>query len=1292
MRQLTQKKAGVFIVLLWWSTIACAQNYHFKHYGVEDGLAQSSVNHFTQDRFGYLWIATAGGVSRFDGQDFVSYGLPEGLASNYVNQLLETKSRQLAFATYDGLSLYDGTAFQNFQAISQQGKPLEVSRIFEHRDGRLLLLAGANNLAYYAQDTISFLRLPSHLKDQYFSGMEQDRSGNYWISTYEGELLRYDGQSFTTVFAAAKEHPHISSIYIDTADKLWLITKNKGLCIYDTTKNEVVPYLFDQEMTDAIFTIAQDATGYFWVGTNNGVFRFDPKNGRIDPKSYGLWGTIVRNIFVDREDNVWFGTLDEGVFQFRGDMFTQLRREDGLHDKTIMSLSRDHQGHYWFGTLSGGVDQYDGKQIVHYGEEEGLTSHYVSTMVSDSAGHLWLGTNAGIRRYDGKNFQQIPSVGLPSPRVVTSLLDRQQRLWFGTRAGPVYYDDDTFVRISDQSGRPFGAAVNVMHELADGRMIFGTQHGMYIQDPQGVRPLANQSESRNAAILAVTQDAAGKVWYATINGLVCQYDLQTKNLIQHDTAGHFPQSVVYSMETAFDGSLILGTQRGILRLVLNEQGEVVRYVNYGKDDGFLGVEANMNATYQDTDGSIWLGTVDGVFRFRPDTIQHDPHYTVSPHLTGIKLYYEEVDWQCLGSKIDPWFGIPETLNLSHPQNHLVFSFQAISLMSAQKVRYQFMLENFDEGWSPVTDRSEAVYANIPPGQYTFRIRARNAQGFWSEATRRLSVTIAPPFWQTWWFYLLLAFFGILLIRIYTWWKLRNERRQRLVLEQEVDKRTEEIRSLNENLEGRVQERTSALEQSKQRLVHQEKEYRVLVNNLREIIFKTDINGRFTFLNHRWEEYTGYSIEESLHQHFLRIVHPDEHDGQRYQFHQMLLQKIPYIDVELRLVKKDQTITWGKVSARLEYDDEGNVKGTTGSLMDIDRRIQMEFALKASEEKYRFLAENTQEIITLQDCDLRYTYVSPRIGEVADLDPKSMIGHTSFDYIHPDDRPIYEAFQTDLDSQKSMDGVTIRFQNKQGEYRYYEVFLKPIFNEHQQFVSYISSSRDVTHKVKLTREIEEVRKKVAQDFHDEMGNHLASISVLSQIIQKKLGTQENNVGSLLTKIDTASKNLFYGTRDFIWAIDPRNDDLREVYFNLKDFGEELFENTGVTFLASFKPCEEQDTWKIPSGWSRQMVLLFKEALTNALKYAQADTVRLTFEVCDTTFRATLADNGVGFDLDRENAIYRGINNMKERAHKIRANFALDTELHQGTCVCLHGKITQTGGILSDTKYTKTTLVE
>jgi PAS domain S-box-containing protein len=713
-------------------------------------------------------------------------------------------------------------------------------------------------------------------------------------------------------------------------------------------------------------------------------------------------------------------------------------------------------------------------------------------------------------------------------------------------------------------------------------------------------------------------------------------------------------------------------------------------LSYGKSDGFLGMEANSNASFVEDDGSVWIGTVDGAYKFKPDDAENALAKPILPHLTGIQLHYQPVDWGKQVDSVQSWFQIPVNLSLTHRQNHIIFTYQAVSLVNSDKVRYQFRLVDFDEAWSPITQRTEAVYANVPPGEYTFQVRARSARGVWSSPLE-FPLRVAPPFWQTWWFYLALAVLIAALIRLYALWNLRNERSRRRELEHEVSKRTQEIRNLNDSLEERVLQRTHELEtstrrlaeevqlrkQHQERITRQEREYRLLVNNLREVIFKTDLKGNFTFFNWRWEELTGFSVEESLGQHFKEILHPDDRGRHNFFQQEMLTGKIPYIEDELRMVKKDGTVVWGKVSARLERDEEGNMTGFSGSLIDIDQRKRAEFALRGSEEKYRFLAENTQDIITLQDLNMAYTYVSPRIQEVAGHDPETVLGKTSFDFLHPDDRVHYDEFRQQVLAHKNLASTILRFLTKEGVYHYYETSLKPILDENKQIVHFISSSRDVTEKVKLTKEIEKVREKVAQDFHDEMGNNLASISVLSQIIQSKLGQQTNGIGNLLTKIDTASKNLFYGTRDFIWAIDPKNDNVQEVYFNLKDFGDELFENTGVTFLANFEPCEGQQSLKLPSGWSRQIVLIFKEAITNTLKYAKADTVQLEFRVCDDAFEATLSDDGVGFNLHASQQNFRGIKNMQDRAKKINVDLVLNSVCQSGTTVRLKGKITQIG---------------
>lgn len=1285
------RKHLLFLVVLYWlfPFNLWAQYYSFAHYSIEEGLPQTSVNHFAQDQFGYLWVATSGGLSRFDGQNFRNFGMQDGLSSSYVTHILETSMKQLAIATYNGLTIYDGNTFTSHTITNESGKSLEVRQVFEHADGRLLLLLPQNQLAFWSPDTTEFLFTPPPMAEKYITGMVQTSPETYWATTYDGDLIRFDGSSWSILPVTHPSQPNFNGLCRDSSGQFWLMGE-QGLFTYQPGETKFRQFEFQDELGVLIFSVMPDARGRMWAATSNGVFCFDPASGKIDLKSYGLEGSVVRDIFQDREGNIWFGSYDDGMFKFRGETFTHLRTEHGLYEKSVFSILKDQRGDYWFSYIPGGLDRYDGEKVHHYGPDEGLLNDFIYCSVEDSLGNLWFGSNYGLTRYDGEHFYSIPPADLPNQRILSSFRDSDGDLWFGTAKGVVKYQDGQFVSVRGESDNQCTSAVTTIDQLPDQRMVFGTKEGIYIWNGSDYSLLLEDQAIQNEYILTMVADTYQNLWFSTINGLLFRFHFPSGELTKMHEKTDVPPGMIYTMEMAQDGSLVMGTQRGIYRLLLDRQGEVQQMINYGKNDGFCGMEANSNASFVEQDGSIWIGTVDGAYKFRPDA-QAKQLAPLVPHLTGIQLQYQEVNWREHVDSVQNWFQIPIGLNLSYRENHVIFSYQGVSLLNADKVRYQFKLNNFDKAWSPVTKRTEAVYANVPPGDYVFQVRVQNARGLWSSPLD-FAFRVAPPFWQTWWFYLGLAVFITLLIRAYTLWNLRNERKQRKALEQEVSKRTQEIQNLNDNLEERVHQRTYELEEStrqlaeevqlrkqhQERIARQEREYRLLVNNLREVIFKADFDGGFIFLNERWEEITGYTVEESIGQNYLLILHPEEQKRHQSYQKQLLEGTIPYVEEELRIIKKDGAIVWVKVSARVEYNGEGKITGMSGSLMDIDQRKRAEFALRGSEEKYRFLAENTQDIITLQDLNMGYTYVSPRIREVAGHEPEDLLGKTSFEFLHPDDREPYYHFRQQVMDTQELASTILRFMTTEGVYRYYETSLQPIVDENRQLVHFISSSRDVTEKVKLTQEIEKVRTKVAQDFHDEMGNNLASISVLSQIIQSKLGEQTNGIGSLLTKIDTASKNLFYGTRDFIWAIDPKNDNVQEVYFNLKDFGEELFENTGVSFLANFDTCEEQQGLKLPSGWSRQIVLIFKEALTNALKYAQANTVQLEFRVCDNALEATLQDDGVGFDLHSSQNTFRGIKNMRERARKIRLDLQLKATCQRGTLVRLKGKITQNGG--------------
>ncbi len=205
-----------------------------------------------------------------------------------------------------------------------------------------------------------------------------------------------------------------------------------------------------------------------------------------------------------------------------------------------------------------------------------------------------------------------------------------------------------------------------------------------------------------------------------------------------------------------------------------------------------------------------------------------------------------------------------------------------------------------------------------------------------------------------------------------------------------------------------------------------------------------------------------------------------------------------------------------------------------------------------------------------------------------------------------------------------------------------------------------------------QEAAKVRKRVAEDFHDEMGNQFASLSVLVQLLNRQLeGTIPSQSASVLGKINTVSNRLFFGTRDFIWALDPNHSNLEELYVYLKDFGEQLFDKTPVRFYSQWQCPQGAPPPMLAPGHSRHLILIFKEAMTNALKHAHASRVALNVTVNGTAYTVTLTDNGLGMPQSgATQPATGGLANMQQRAAKINATLQL-TNQPQGTSVTIKG---------------------
>ena len=737
---------GILLGSLAGSTTVHAQQRFLRHYSTEDGLAQSQVKAILQDRLGYLWLTTNGGVSRFDGQRFVSFTMADGLSHDVVRAMTEDPRGDLWFGTESGLTRYDGSSFEILtRADGLCGDRVEALAIGPQGNLWVGTRSGACRW-----DGRSFSTIAEVASGERVNAILADRHGNLWIASAAG-VRKLDG-------TAAHFFPRnesfsgyvVSSLLEDREGRIWAATYSGGLWVLDGGSFRA------ERPTESltIYRILEDRDGLFWFGTQHGVARYDGHRFDSWSDQEGLGAVNVRSVAEDREGNLWFGTEGAGVYQLPPTSFVRFSAEDGLGHDTVLSIERDRDGYLWFGTLAGAT-RYDGESFRTFNAQDGLTQGVVWDVFADSRGDLWFGTSKGVVRYDGRSFETFTIGETPNWNFgLTIAEDHQGRLWVGSYAGAARYDGSRWELFD--LGFLQAPQVNSILIGDLGHLWFGTRSGAVEYDGSIFsRPQESEILSRRM-IHTVVQDRAGDLWFGSGGWGVVKYSRSRGGppvVETFTTADGLSNNSVLLL--AFDerGDLWIGTNKGLDKLDVTkyEAGGEKVFRHYGYAEGFTGLECAQNAVAQFGDGTLWFGSVKGAFQYRP---REDRRNTVEPRtmITGLRLFFEDFELPVGG-------GVPDAagasrLTLAHDQNHLTFDFIGISLSAPEKVRYRHRLEGLDRDWSPASRSTSVTYSSLPPGDYTFGVKARNNDGVWNQQAAVIELTILPPPWKTWWAYTL----------------------------------------------------------------------------------------------------------------------------------------------------------------------------------------------------------------------------------------------------------------------------------------------------------------------------------------------------------------------------------------------------------------------------------------------------------------------------------------------------------------------------------------------------------
>jgi len=775
--QLTKRLelAGI-LFLCAFSTVA--QQYTFINYSTENGLAQSQVSAMCQDKGGYIWFATFGGLSRFDGKSFVNYTKSDGLLDNQLYSIhIDSKNRILT-GTIGGYSVYENRKFSSY-SFPKAYSNYNVVAISEDKEGILWFALEGGGVVRNKNGKNTFFGMNEGI-DPNVRHVYCDSENKVWAATRSG-LFIYGNKGFVNSPINGDSLKNISYIIEDRDKKLWIATYDEGIYV-ETQGKKFKNYSTENGLiNDWVRMIFIDNNNHAWIGTKTGTSKLDGKEIRNFSVQQGLININIKFISQDSEGNIWLGTDGKGIMKFAGEAFITYTTAEGLSSDFVMNITEDMSGNLWFATYGEGVCRYDGMNYTVLNDENGLSNNTVWTTVVDKNNNVWFGTSNGLSVYDGiriKSFYE--EDGLLSNKV-TSLAVQDSILWIGNKEGLSRYSNGKFTGFGAESGIEGGNIRSICID-DEGILWLGGVSGLFSFDGKNATIYKYDKSSTDNTVYCINKDKPGNLWIGTKAGLF---------LFRNKTFTRVPLGESVNANNInfliFENEILwVGTNNSIYAINTTEflSKNIVDFRNYSKLEGVRGQESNMNAAFRDSKGFYWFGTDMGLVRFDPAKLDRQENKSLpNIHITDVSLFFEKPDWEKYTNEIDETTGFPKNLKVDYDNNHFTFYFTGVYHTNPDKVRYLFKLEGFDQEWSPETNAPFITYSNLPHGNFTFMVKARNLDGPWSEPAV-FSFIITPPFWFTWWFYSLcvIGFLSVVLL-IYQWRISvirRNNEREKLI--------------------------------------------------------------------------------------------------------------------------------------------------------------------------------------------------------------------------------------------------------------------------------------------------------------------------------------------------------------------------------------------------------------------------------------------------------------------------------------------------------------------------------
>jgi signal transduction histidine kinase/ligand-binding sensor domain-containing protein/DNA-binding response OmpR family regulator len=783
-----------------------SKRIRFEQFPDDLNLSQNTINSVIQDHNGFLWIATWSGLIRYNGYTTTVFhaGTQSGnLKSNQISTLYEDRDNNLWVGTIKGgLYLYQQNqkGFTQFASSDRPNSLINDNVRAIHQDkegnlwvgteGGLSVLAKGDSVFHNFQFSPE---VPHGVPVNYVTNLFLSSSGTLWIGTGRGvyevlpgatiddskfKLYTYDDDK--EEFAHQNWVIQVTEFQYQGTSTIWYVTSkglkrihdgkvenfmpqsnvpragvfltilpgeydkpyllvgcDNGLFFFDPINRTFKDFLRNDDpelnlSNNSITALCLDRSGVLWVGTKKGLNKFDTYlndfNG-ISTNTFDPSGSIITGIKPATNGGYWISTSGGGLFRFRNDKFEHFefyKAAQAEFVSSIQTIYRDSRGHIWVAAGGAGVlcfkdDNPKGgliREFVHFDDQgkQKISSNYVMSFAEDKDQNIWIGTWAdGLNRISAKNESEFIDVALKGKPIVAMLVDHLGVLWIGTKGDGLYSIDPNdksknSLKHFQNENKKQGLTdhlINSLYEDENGKLWIGTENGLKVFERHsgtfGHIPVPGID---NTVVVSFLQDAQGRFWIANWDGL-------------HVVDPALPNEVKH----------------------------------YDRHDEIKGGFFYNNVCLKDASGNLLFGGSEGFNLINPSKLVQSPA-TPAVYIEKLSIAHQEIEPEL---EYNGEIILPKTINevgkveLNHLQNSISFDFAALDFASPEKMRYAYMLEGFDKDWNITSsNRRFATYSNLNPGSYTFKVKASNIDGRWSEKITAVEIQISSPWWETIW--------------------------------------------------------------------------------------------------------------------------------------------------------------------------------------------------------------------------------------------------------------------------------------------------------------------------------------------------------------------------------------------------------------------------------------------------------------------------------------------------------------------------------------------------------------